>query len=97
MTATWTPEEHDWLRLAKHELAPSIEGPTLLLGATEAGDPWCCVLSKTTGEIVVGFGKTRAGYIIRVVPSLPGGGTRYDGLQAAVESFLVWWQGRNCA
>jgi len=97
MTTSWTPEELRLLHDAKRELTDSVERPTLLFGATEAGEAWCCIVSKATGQIVVGFGKVRADYIIRVVPSLPGDGVRCSDLQTAIQSFLLSWLARHFA
>src|SRR3954452_19651641 len=91
MTTQWTPEELRLLQDAKRELANTVDRPTLLLGETEAGEPWCCILSKATGQVVVAFGKRRPGYIIRVVPSLPGDGIRCQDLETGVQSFLLSW------
>lgn len=90
MAASWTGPEMELLRSARAALSVEQDQPMLALGATEAGDPWCCIFSPVTGEIMVNFARIGDDYI-----RLPGsrGAVRFEDLRGGVESFLMLWRG----
>jgi len=92
MNSAWTPQEMALLESMRQAVAAHATDATIVIGATEAGEPWCTIFSPRTGEIVVSFTKIAGDYI-----RMPGsyGAVRLDDLGAGVESFLLLWHTRR--